>query len=89
MKGLKFILIFLGANLKKSDKTKSDYTIAKFVEPESKDVFEFYVGDEKLLEQVKALKDFSPVTITIDITSYQGNIKVKLADVCQLESKSK
>lgn len=75
MRGISFRLMFLGAMTKKSNKSGNDYTVAKFMDVATNDVYEFFCKEE-MVERVKELKQFTPAVVFIDITSFQGQPKI-------------
>ncbi len=83
MNGISFSLIFLGVITKISKKSGKPYSVAKFFAQSTNDTFEFFLGDEELLVKVQALKQFLPALVYIDISSFQGEPKIKLAGVEQ------
>ena len=82
MQGISFKLVFLGVMTKTGKNSGKDYSIAKFMEPATNDVFEFFVKDE-VLEKARALKQFMPAMVFIDISSFQGQPKINFVDVSQ------
>lgn len=76
-------LMYLGYESKISQKTGNSYLMVKFVERDSKAVFEFYVKAEQLdlITSLGKCQEFTDVKCKLNIVSNQGKADVRLEGV--------
>jgi hypothetical protein len=82
MDNLSFTMVFLGAITKTGKKSGKDYTVAKFVDTKTNDVYEFFVRDE-VMEDVKKLVQFVPAVVLLSLSAFQGEAKVNFVGIGQ------
>lgn len=73
-------MVFLGAITKTGKKSGKDYTVAKFVDTRTNDVFEFFVRDE-VMDAVKGLTAFTVAKVLLTLSSFQGEAKVNFVGI--------
>jgi hypothetical protein len=76
-------MVFLGVEAKTSKKSGKGYLMGKFMDPVTSSIFEFYISGESLalVTELGQLKQFSLVGVKLEMTSYQGNIRVDIVGV--------
>lgn len=80
LKNLTFPMVFLGAVTKIGKTSGKPYTVAKFLDKETTDVYDFFVREE-CLAVVKEQEEYSVVTVMLDIVSSKGDVKVNFVGI--------
>jgi hypothetical protein len=74
-------MIFLGVTERISKRTNNTYYMAKFQNGETDEVFDFYVGERGLKEEVGVCKKYSSNELVLKLSSYNGQAKIDLIGV--------
>lgn len=78
-------MMYLGAVTQESKKSGKSYMLAKFMNAETSNIFEFYVsGDKlKLIQEIVGLKPFAPTGVTCELISFNNKPDVSIVSVEQ------
>jgi hypothetical protein len=72
---------YLGLDKRVSKKTGKEYALAKFQKDGGTEVFNFYVGNDDLRQEVGVLQQFKKYDLRLDLTSFKGDAKVDLIGI--------
>lgn len=76
-------MMYLGYETKVSTKSGNSYLLAKFMETETSNIFEFYVKAEKLqlITDLGQSKPFTPKKVILNIFAYNNKAQVDLEGI--------